>query len=73
VLLFHHDPMHGDRTLDRFGARARDRWRTLGGRPGSVSLAHEGEELMLGARLARPRRAVGAPARHPAGATVTAA
>lgn len=73
VLLFHHDPMHGDAMLDRFGARARDRWRTLGGRPGSVSLAHEGEELLLGARVARPRPTVVAPARRATGATVTAA
>jgi len=62
VLLFHHDPLHDDDTLDAFGSRARGHWRSLGGRPESVSLAREGEEMLVGARLARRRRAAGTPA-----------
>jgi phosphoribosyl 1,2-cyclic phosphodiesterase len=54
VLLFHHDPLHDDDTLDGLGAQARHRWRALGGRPGAVSLAHEGEELHLFAGVSRP-------------------
>ncbi len=57
VLLFHHDPLHDDDTLDALQAQARHRWRALGGRPGGVALAHEGEELHLAARFGRPARA----------------
>jgi len=75
VLLFHHDPMHEDGTLDRLGSRARERWRRLGGRADGVSLAHEGEELLLGGRLVRRRRSPDTTGRRsePAPATISAA
>ncbi len=65
VLLFHHDPLHDDDTLDELAVRARDRWRSLGGHRGAVSLAHEGDELVIGGRVStrRPgRTAAAAPA-----------
>jgi hypothetical protein len=69
VLLFHHDPMHDDGTLDAFRTRARERWRALGGRADGVSLAREGEELVVPGRLGRNRlRADPAAGRRPADA-----
>jgi phosphoribosyl 1,2-cyclic phosphodiesterase len=64
VLLFHHDPLHDDDTLDALGARARHRWRALGGRPGALSLAREGDELHLSARVGDPRPTSTAAPRH---------
>ena len=55
VLLFHHDPLHDDDTLDTLAARARDRWSSAGGDRGAVSLAREGEELLLGGRVTARR------------------
>jgi phosphoribosyl 1,2-cyclic phosphodiesterase len=55
VMLFHHDPLHGDDALDAFGTRARSAWRALGGQADTVSLAVEGEERTVGSRLGRPR------------------
>ncbi len=72
VLLFHHDPMHDDGLLDAFGARARRRWRELGGRADAVSVAREGEALLLGGRLSRRRSGADA-TRRPAGVPTTQA
>jgi phosphoribosyl 1,2-cyclic phosphodiesterase len=41
VLLFHHDPLHDDETLDALGAQARERWLALGGDPGAIDVAAE--------------------------------
>jgi phosphoribosyl 1,2-cyclic phosphodiesterase len=41
VLLFHHDPLHDDDTLDTLGAEARERWVALGGNPGAIDVAAE--------------------------------
>ncbi|HUR86221.1 MAG TPA: MBL fold metallo-hydrolase [Solirubrobacteraceae bacterium] len=55
LVLFHHDPQHSDDFLDAFTAEARARWEAAGGRPGSVELAAEGDELTVeAARRARP-------------------
>ncbi len=45
--LFHHDPGHSDEFLDGLGAEARERWTDLGGAPGAVTLAAEGDEYEL--------------------------
>lgn len=73
VLLFHHDPMHDDATLDRLGSRVRDQWRKLGGRADGVSLAREGEELLVGGRLTRGRRGAEAVGRRAATTPVISA
>lgn len=52
VLLFHHDPLHSDEFLDDLADQARDGWRALGGREGSVHLAIERLELDLSPRRA---------------------
>jgi phosphoribosyl 1,2-cyclic phosphodiesterase len=48
LLLFHHDPLHSDRFLDRFLASAIDRWEALGGTADRIELAAEQRELALG-------------------------
>jgi len=57
LLLFHHDPLHSDEFLDRFGATARRAWSELGGAEAEIVLAMEGAELSVGGQ-----RAVAAPA-----------
>jgi phosphoribosyl 1,2-cyclic phosphodiesterase len=53
VLLFHHDPLHDDDTLDMLGAQARAQWLALGGDPRAIALASERRSLELnGAGLA---------------------
>jgi ribonuclease BN (tRNA processing enzyme) len=47
VLLFHHDPLHTDVQLDLFERRADEDWQGLGGPPGAIALAVEGEEFDL--------------------------
>lgn len=55
LLLFHHDPLHGDDFLDALAADARERWEAAGGRPGSLLLASERLELGVeAASLPRP-------------------
>ncbi len=49
LLLFHHDPLHSDDFLDRFGGRAEERWIELGGEPGAVELASERQQLEISA------------------------
>jgi hypothetical protein len=53
-VLFHHDPMHSDEFLDRFGAEAKERWAALGGDPAAIELGVERAEFELPARVARP-------------------
>ena len=45
LLLFHHDPLHPDEYLDRFGETAAARWAELGGAAGALELAVERQEL----------------------------
>ena len=47
VLLFHHDPLHTDGVLDQLQRRADDDWQGLGGPPGAIAMAVEGEEFDL--------------------------
>jgi phosphoribosyl 1,2-cyclic phosphodiesterase len=47
VLLFHHDPLHTDRQLDLLERRAGEDWEGLGGSPGALAMAVEGEEIEL--------------------------
>jgi len=47
VLLFHHDPLHTDGQLDLLERRADRDWRELGGSPGAIAMAVEGEEFDL--------------------------
>jgi phosphoribosyl 1,2-cyclic phosphodiesterase len=60
VLLFHHDPLHDDGTLDAFGVRAQRLWRRLGGRRDTVSLAREGAEMLVGGGVVQRRVGTGA-------------
>ena len=50
LLLFHHEPLHDDATLDALGAQARERWQTRGCDPQDVLMAQEGMELLVAAR-----------------------
>jgi phosphoribosyl 1,2-cyclic phosphodiesterase len=54
VLLFHHDPLHTDSQLDLLHRGADEHWRGLGGSPGAVAMAVEGEEIELGANGTDP-------------------
>jgi len=47
VLLFHHDPLHTDGQLDLLERRADEDWEGLGGSPGAIAMAVEGEEFDL--------------------------
>src|SRR5918995_5824146 len=47
LLCFHHDPLHSDDFLDRFGETARERWAELGGANGAVEMAAEAQELEI--------------------------
>jgi phosphoribosyl 1,2-cyclic phosphodiesterase len=49
MLLFHHDPLHDDRTLDAMEAAAREGWEERGGDPDGVGLAMEGLETEVSA------------------------
>ena len=53
LLLFHHDPLHGDDFLDALAGEARTRWAALGGEPEAVGLAFEGLELSVTATSRR--------------------
>ena len=72
VLLFHHDPLHDDDTLDAFGARARERWRALGGRADGVRLPARATSCSSAAAWPAPRAGGSAPGRRRAGAPTTA-
>ena len=48
VLMFHHDPTHEDARLDELGREASARWTDLGGEPGSIEPAREGDEIEVG-------------------------
>jgi phosphoribosyl 1,2-cyclic phosphodiesterase len=54
VLLFHHDPLHTDSQLDLLHKGADEYWQRLGGSPGAVAMAVEGEEFALGANGTDP-------------------
>ena len=54
TVLFHHDPMHSDEFLDRFGAEAQERWAALGGDPAAIELGAERTEYELPARAGQP-------------------
>jgi ribonuclease BN (tRNA processing enzyme) len=54
LLLFHHDPRHGDDFLDALASDASARWEAAGGSPGGVELA--AERLELDVRAVRPAR-----------------
>jgi phosphoribosyl 1,2-cyclic phosphodiesterase len=54
VLLFHHDPLHTDVQLDLLERRADDAWQGLGGSPGALAMAVEGEEFDLREDGAQP-------------------
>jgi phosphoribosyl 1,2-cyclic phosphodiesterase len=73
VLLFHHDPLHGDTMLDRLRAEAMRLWATLGGADSAIDLAVERAELELGEGAAgwRPARADTAPLTTALGAGAT--
>jgi phosphoribosyl 1,2-cyclic phosphodiesterase len=47
TLLFHHDPAHTDDQLDAALEAAEQLWAQLGGAPGAVGMAHEGDELAV--------------------------
>jgi phosphoribosyl 1,2-cyclic phosphodiesterase len=49
LLLFHHDPLHSDAFLDDLGRDAVGRWEEAGGRPGTLELASERLEIVVGA------------------------
>jgi phosphoribosyl 1,2-cyclic phosphodiesterase len=54
LLLFHHDPLHGDEFLDGLGDEARARWAAAGGAAEQIGLASERLELSVaGARTSR--------------------
>jgi phosphoribosyl 1,2-cyclic phosphodiesterase len=50
MLLFHHEPLHDDATLDAIGAAARERWQARGGDPQAITMAREGMELVVAGR-----------------------
>ncbi len=58
LLLFHHDPLHGDDFLDAVGADALARWEASGGSTGGLQLAAECLELAVGTEAATPARPV---------------
>ena len=47
VILFHHDPLHDDETLDAMQTEAVERWHELGGEPGTLQMAVEQETIVL--------------------------
>ncbi len=49
LLLFHHDPLHGDDFLDELAEDAAGRWEELGGSRDRLELATERYEVTLGA------------------------
>jgi phosphoribosyl 1,2-cyclic phosphodiesterase len=61
TVLFHHDPMHSDEFLDRFGGAAVERWAAAGGEPTALELATERRELELPAPAPAPAAATPAP------------
>jgi phosphoribosyl 1,2-cyclic phosphodiesterase len=48
TLLFHHDPHHTDDELDALAKTALERWEQVGGRRGTVELAAEGSQIVVG-------------------------
>jgi phosphoribosyl 1,2-cyclic phosphodiesterase len=54
MLLFHHDPQHGDDQLDSVLEDALVRWRDLGRDERALAMAHEGDELSVGVQSGAP-------------------
>jgi ribonuclease BN (tRNA processing enzyme) len=50
--LSHHDPLHDDATLDAFATQAAAAWEQRGGRAEALALAHEGQQVDVGAVVA---------------------
>ena len=62
LLLFHHDPLHADDSLDSFAHEARTRWKELGRDAAHVELAAERRELSVedsAEQLAQPLEQLG--------------
>jgi phosphoribosyl 1,2-cyclic phosphodiesterase len=59
VLLFHHDPLHGDDALDALGEDATARWARAGGDPDRIELAVERAEIAVTPETAGVVRASG--------------
>jgi phosphoribosyl 1,2-cyclic phosphodiesterase len=51
TLLFHHDPMHSDDTLDAMDRQAREAWVGMGGDPNAIEVAAERSEYDLPAEV----------------------
>jgi ribonuclease BN (tRNA processing enzyme) len=47
LALFHHDPAHDDAQMDQIGAMARDAWVGGGGAAAQLSVAREGQSIVL--------------------------
>jgi phosphoribosyl 1,2-cyclic phosphodiesterase len=54
LMLFHHDPLHADDSLDDLWADARTGWTALGGDATQVEMAMEGGEVELGRHVGQP-------------------
>jgi phosphoribosyl 1,2-cyclic phosphodiesterase len=48
VMLFHHDPLHTDPTLDRLHKTAREQWGADGADPSVILMGTEGSETVVG-------------------------
>jgi phosphoribosyl 1,2-cyclic phosphodiesterase len=70
VLLFHHDPLHQDETLDLMYTAAQEEWGSLGHQPASLYMGMEGHELEItsaASREAGDRHGLPTPSLSPAG------
>jgi phosphoribosyl 1,2-cyclic phosphodiesterase len=47
LALFHHDPAHDDDALEAIGAEAREQWAARGGDARAVTMAREGETIVI--------------------------
>ncbi len=54
TVLFHHDPLHSDDFLDRFGDQARQDWAARGGHEGAIEVGAERTEYELPVHAPRP-------------------
>jgi phosphoribosyl 1,2-cyclic phosphodiesterase len=71
LLLFHHDPLHQDETLDLMHATAQEEWGSLGHDPAGLSMGMEGREIEVTAstRDVASQLAPPPPSLSPAGTT----
>jgi phosphoribosyl 1,2-cyclic phosphodiesterase len=56
LMLFHHDPLHSDDSLDALWADARTHWTARGGDATQVEMAMEGGEIELSRPVVQPLR-----------------